>query len=76
MSKTRKSWQEKLDETHGLPRVEQINERLATRWGSGTLVIPAPREVDGLMRQVSSGRVTTINNIREELAQRHSATMG
>jgi hypothetical protein len=37
MSKTRKSWQEKLDETHGLPRVELINERLATRWGSGSL---------------------------------------
>ena len=76
MSKARKSWQEKLDETHGLPKVEQINERLALRWGSGTLVIPAPREVDGLMRQVPVGRVTTINSIRKELAQRHSATMG
>ena len=76
MPKTRKSWQEKLDETHGLPRVELITERLAARWGSGSLVIPAPREVDGLMRLVPRGRVTTINCIRGALAIRHCATLG
>jgi len=76
MPKTRKSWQEKLDESHGLPRVEQITERQAARWGEGTLVIPAPREVDALMRAVPQGRVTTINCIREALAVRHSATLG
>jgi alkylated DNA nucleotide flippase Atl1 len=53
-----------------------INERMSQRWGSGTCVIPAPLEVDGLMRKVPRGKLTTINDIRAALARRHGATIG
>jgi hypothetical protein len=35
------------------------------------MVIPAPLEVDALMRHVPKGRVTTINQIRQALARKH-----
>jgi alkylated DNA nucleotide flippase Atl1 len=77
MSKAlRKSWQEELADSKDLPRVVEINERMSRRWGTGTCVIPAPMEVDSLMRKVPKGKVTTINEIRAALARRHCASIG
>ena len=76
MSYTRKSWKEKLNDDKGLPRVVEINEKMSKKWGTGTCVIPAPRDVDELMKKVPKGKLTTINEIREALAQRHKATIG
>ncbi|ATW25198.1 MGMT family protein [Candidatus Formimonas warabiya] len=73
---TKKSWQEKLNEGQGLPKVEPITERMSKKWGTGTVVIPAPREVDGLMKSVPFGKLTTINEIRQKLAEKHQATIG
>ncbi len=74
--RTRKSWREKLANDKGLPKVVTIDARLSKRWGAtGTCVIPAPREVDALMRSVPRGRVVTINELRETLARRHDATL-
>ena len=38
--------------------------------GTGTMVIPAPSDVDELMRRVPKGCVTTINQLRAALARR------
>jgi alkylated DNA nucleotide flippase Atl1 len=40
------------------------------------VVIPAPIEVDEIMRSVPKGKVITINQIRNELAKKHGATIG
>src|SRR5262245_63913970 len=72
--RTRKTWREKLCDSKDLPRVERIPQQLRERWGKGTFVIPAPLEVDALMRRVRRGRVTTINDLRAALAARHGAT--
>ena len=76
MAKLRKSWKEKLLDSKDLPKVVEVNEKMSQRWGTGTVVIPAPLEVDGIMKQVPSGRLITINQIREMLAKRHNASFG
>jgi hypothetical protein len=76
MSKVRKSWIEKLHDDKGYPKVEPISEGMSQRWGKGTMVIPAPLEVDAFMRSVPRGKLTTINHIREALARKHGATIG
>ena len=73
---TRKSWREKLADSKDLPRVETVTPRLRARWGEGTFVIPAPLEVDALMRRVPVGKLTTINEIRSALARKHRANFG
>ena len=45
MSKKRKSWQEKLADDKDLPKVVEITDKMSKRWGTSTVVIPAPREV-------------------------------
>ena len=69
----KKSWREKLADDKGLPRVAKVTGKMSQRWGSGTMVIAAPREVDALMKQVPKGRVVTINELRAALAEKHKA---
>jgi len=49
---------------------------MSRRWGSGTVVISAPEEVNDIMRKVPKGKLVTINEIRATLAKRHGATIG
>ncbi|MCW4009637.1 MAG: MGMT family protein [Candidatus Bathyarchaeota archaeon] len=76
MPKSKPTWTDRLNNSKGYPKVEQITERMSKRWGSGTVVIPAPIEVDEFMRQVPTGKLTTINDIRVALARKHGATIG
>lgn len=76
MPKSRQSWQEKLNDSKDLPIVVEITGKMSTRWGTGTVCIPAPIEVDEIMRKVPKGKLITINQIREVVAKRHGATIG
>ena len=46
------------------------------RWGEGTVAIPAPMDIDAVMRRVPRGQVITINEIRRAVARQHGATIG
>ena len=76
MAKLRKSWKEKLHETKDVPKVVEVTPQMSQKWGTGTCVIPAPLEVDGIMKQVPEGKLITINQIREILAKKHNASFG
>ena len=75
MSHKRKSWHEKLADSKCHPTVFQITEKQSKRWGSGTCVIPAPMDVDELMRRVPKGKLTTIDEMRKVLARRHGTNI-
>ena len=72
----KKTWSEKLRDSKGLPKVEKITDKMSKRWGEGTVVIPAPLEVDEMMREVPEGKLITIDQIRGALAKKHGATIG
>ncbi len=77
MSKSKKkSWREKLADNKGLPKVEKITDKMSKRWGEGTVVIPAPMEVNEIMKNVPKGKLITINEMRHILAKKHNATIG
>jgi len=76
MAKLKKTWREKLHDSKDMPKVVEITENMSQRWGTGTVVIPAPIEVDEIMRKVPRGRLITINQIREILARRHNTSIG
>ena len=74
--KLKKSWREKLADSKGLPKTGKIQGNMTTRWGTGTMVIPAPIEVDEMMQKVPKGKLTTINEIRAALARKHKVDVG
>jgi len=75
MAYRKKTWREKLADSKGLPKTGPITGRMSTRWGKGTMVIPAPLEVDEIMRAVPKGKLTTIDHIRAALAKKHRVTL-
>jgi hypothetical protein len=72
----RTSWRAKLADSKDLPKVVPIAGKMSTRWGTGTVVIPAPVEVDELMKRVPKGKLTTVNDLRAALAKKHGASIG
>jgi hypothetical protein len=73
--KKKRSWREKLADSKDFPKVSEIDCTKTKRWGEGTFVIPAPLEVDAAMKKVRRGKLTTIDAIRNALAQKHGATI-
>ena len=76
MAKLKKSWRQKLHDSRDMPKVVEVTPEMSQRWGTGTVVIPEPLEVDGIMKEVPEGRLITINQIREKLAKGHNASFG
>ncbi len=72
----KKTWNEKLRDNRGLPRVVTLSPKMARRWGGRTCAIPAPLEVRQLMRCVPKGMVTTVTEIRKAIARLHGADIG
>jgi hypothetical protein len=72
---TKKTWREKLEFANGLPKVGKIDGKMSKRWGTGTMVIPAPLEVDAAMKTIRKGKLTTIELIRQALAEKHDVTL-
>jgi len=70
-----KTWREKLSNGNGLPKIKKIHKNMVRKWGKGTVVVPAPMEVDEIMKRVPGGKVVTINQIREALARKHGTTI-
>jgi alkylated DNA nucleotide flippase Atl1 len=65
-----------LADAKDLPKVVAITPGMRKKWGTGTVVIPAPAEVDEIMKRVPKAKLITINHIRNILARRHGATIG
>jgi len=77
MAERKKNWREKLHENKpNLPFVEPIPLKMQRTLGQGTICVPAPLEVDEIMRSVPEGRLITVNQIRAVVARRHGATVG
>lgn len=65
-----KTWREKLDQHHpNHGKIMPIPPSMRKKCGTGTILIPRPRDVDSIMRSVRKGRLITVTQIRERLAK-------
>lgn len=74
--RSKKSWNEKLDQDKGLPKIVPMPERMEKTWGKGTLVIPKPREVCALIAKVPKRKLMTVTQLSQRVAIPHKATLG
>jgi len=70
-----KSFNEKLHNSKGLPRVQFVggDDKMAKRFGSGNMLIAAPLEYDEAMKKIPEGKLITTDEIRAYLAKKHKA---
>jgi hypothetical protein len=64
--KSRTSWREKLEKPQE-PRLVDVPPKMS-RLGTGTMLIPTPKLVDGLIRKVPKGKLVTVGELRRRLA--------
>lgn len=65
--KSRSSFISKLD-TPKEPKFVELNHKLASKWGQGTMVIPQTRVIQNFIRQIPKGNLLTIPMLRQHIA--------
>jgi len=79
MTYKKKTWQEKLQDNKKFPKILKFNpkfpcgkalQKMGAKPGD-SVVLVAPLEVDGIMKNVPRGKLITLNEICEVLAKRH-----
>jgi len=71
----RKSWAERLADSKNLPEIKAIPEKMTKRLGPGSMVVPAPAEVDAAIKTVTRRKVATAREIGACLARKHDTTV-
>lgn len=69
--KSKLSWREKLEKPQQ-PKLVRIPPKMS-RFGTGTMLIPTPNLVDGLVRRIPKGKLVTVSEIRRKLASDFAA---
>ena len=68
---SRVPWREKMERPQE-PKLVQVPPKMS-QFGKGIMLIPAPKLVDAIVRQVPRGRLVTVGEIRRKLAADFSA---
>lgn len=64
------TWRQKLEAEHpNHGRILPVPPRMQKTFGTGTMLIPRPRDVDALMRKARKGTLLTRSQIRDALAR-------
>jgi hypothetical protein len=71
----RKSWSERLADDKNLPFVKPMPPKMVRRSGPGTMVVPAPREVDAAIKTVKRRKLATAREIAALIAHQHGTTV-
>jgi alkylated DNA nucleotide flippase Atl1 len=72
-----KTYNEKLNNAGGLPRVEDMsdNPKKVARYGGAKMLIAAPMQYNEIMARIPEGKITTIDRMRTYLADQAGATV-
>ena len=62
------TWRAKLQKDQP-PKVVEIPPRMQKRFGSGTMLIPRPLDVDAMIRKIPKGKLATTSQIGDRLAK-------
>jgi len=69
--KSKTPWREKLERPQE-PKIVPVPPKMA-RFGKGKMLIPTPKLVDEVVRNVPKGKLVTVGEIRKKLAYDHAA---
>ena len=62
------TWREKLEKDQPA-KVVAVPVKMQKRFGTGTMLVPRPLDVDGLIRKIPKGKLATTGQIGERLAK-------
>ena len=69
----KKTWNEKLNDSKDMPKVEEVDCVFAARQGGPRMLLAPPLSYDAAMKRVPQGKLITTDRIRAHLAKEHKA---
>lgn len=66
------SWREKLEKKIQ-PKLVNLSLNWSKKIGAGKMLIPTPLLIDSTIKKIPKGKVVTVNNIRDYLANEYNA---
>jgi hypothetical protein len=70
MPKIRKTWRQKLEEEHSEHgKIVDVPPKMQNRFLVGKMLIPKPLNIDALIQRVPIGKLATVIQIRDKLAE-------
>jgi len=69
----KKTWNEKLNDSKDMPKVEMVDCIFAARQGGPRMLLAPPLEYDAIMKRIPKGKLITSDRIRSHLAKKHNA---
>lgn len=73
MNENKKDFNKKLHDSKDMPKLVELEDKAAERWGGKTMVIAPPIEYDSLIRTVPEGSLVTTTELRMKLAGKYHA---
>lgn len=70
--KAGRTWREKLEKDQPA-KVVKVPAKMQKRFGTGTMLVPRPLDVDALIRKIPKGKLATTSQIGDRLARKSKA---
>ena len=67
----KKDFNAKMNDSKDMPKIIELDDAGAKKWGGKTMVIAPPIAYDEAMRKVPNGKVVTTNEIRKYMAKKY-----
>lgn len=71
----RKDFNKQMNNSRDMPKIVDLDEKQAQKWGGSRMVIAPPLDYDTLMRKVSEGKLLTTDAMRNFLAKKYNADL-
>lgn len=72
-NESKKDFNARMNNSKDMPKIVEMNDDAAAKWGGKTMVIAPPVEYNELMQEVPKGKLITIDILRKTLAKKYSA---
>ena len=66
-NESKKDFNAKMNNSKDMPKIVELNEEAAKKWGGKTMVIAPPLDYDKFMKKVPSGKVITTDTLRKAM---------
>lgn len=67
----KKDFNKKLNDKKNMPKIVELDNEGAKKWGGNTMVIAPPIDYDELIKQIPKGQLVTTNELRQQIAKKY-----
>ena len=68
-NESKKDFNKQMNHAKDMPKIVELDEKAAEKWGGKTMVIAPPLDYDALMKKVPEGKLITTDILRKTLAK-------